>query len=119
MRDFRVRNAQKVKEHKTGRKCDDPACKGDLEDSIINFGENLKDEILDSGYNHSSCSDLILAMGSSLRVNPAADMCKQNHSKGKLVIVNLQTTPLDQWAFMNIHTKVDDVMEMLMKELHI
>ena len=41
MRDFRVRNAQKVKDHKTGRKCDDRACGGDLEDSIINFGENL------------------------------------------------------------------------------
>ncbi len=24
-----------------GRKCDDPACRGDLEDTIINFGENL------------------------------------------------------------------------------
>ena len=119
MRDFRVRNAQKVKEHKTGRKCDDPACKGDLEDTIINFGENLKEEILDSGYNHGQCSDLILAMGSSLRVNPAADMCKHNHNKGKLVIVNLQKTPLDYLAFMCIHAKIDDVIDMLMKELHI
>ena len=25
----------------TGRKCDDPACRGDLRDSIINFGESL------------------------------------------------------------------------------
>ena len=41
MRDFRVRNAQKDKDHKTGRNCDDRACGGDLEDSIINFGENL------------------------------------------------------------------------------
>ncbi len=24
-----------------GRKCDDPACRGDLEDTIINFGESL------------------------------------------------------------------------------
>lgn len=40
LRDFRTRNAQNVKEHKTGRKCDQ--CQGDLHDSIINFGENLK-----------------------------------------------------------------------------
>jgi hypothetical protein len=56
-------------------------------------------------------------MGSSLRVNPAADMCA--HSKGNLVIVNLQTTPLDHLAFMCIHAKIDDVMDMLMKELNI
>ena len=45
MRDFRVRNAQKVHDHKTGRKCDDVKCSGPLEDSIINFGENLNEEI--------------------------------------------------------------------------
>jgi hypothetical protein len=45
MRDFRVRNAQKVHDHKTGRKCDDVKCGGSLEDSIINFGENLNEEI--------------------------------------------------------------------------
>jgi hypothetical protein len=45
MRDFRVRNAQKVHDHKTGRKCDDAKCNGPLEDSIINFGENLNEEI--------------------------------------------------------------------------
>jgi len=45
MRDFRVRTALKCHDHKTGRKCDNPACKGDLYDSIINFGENLNDNV--------------------------------------------------------------------------
>ena len=44
MRDFRVRNAQKVHEHKTGRKCDNTECNGDFYDTIINFGENLRQE---------------------------------------------------------------------------
>jgi len=39
MRDFKTRNAKGVKNHKTGRKCDDQNCKGDLKDSILNFGE--------------------------------------------------------------------------------
>ena len=39
MRDFRTRNAQHVKEHKTGRFCDDKKCGGPLMDTIINFGE--------------------------------------------------------------------------------
>jgi len=50
MRDFRVRNAQKVHEHKTGRSCDNPDCRGPLIDTIINFGENLNDNILELGF---------------------------------------------------------------------
>jgi NAD-dependent SIR2 family protein deacetylase len=41
LRDYRVRNAQKVHNHKTGRLCDDHTCRGELIDTIINFNENL------------------------------------------------------------------------------
>lgn len=74
MRDFGVRIAKGVKEHKTGRKCDDPKCRGDLKDTIINFGENLREEILNMGYAHGSEADLMVCVGSSMRVNPAAEM---------------------------------------------
>lgn len=47
MRDTRVRTAQTVHEHKTGRKCEVPGCNGDLKDTIINFGENLNPNIFD------------------------------------------------------------------------
>lgn len=50
MRDFRVRNAQKVHDHKTGRKCDNSGCKGPLKDTIINFNENLNENILELGF---------------------------------------------------------------------
>lgn len=46
MRDFRTRTAKNVHDHKTTRKCDNPNCKGDLYDSIINFGENLDEKVL-------------------------------------------------------------------------
>lgn len=72
MRDFRVRTAQKVKEHKTGRKCDNTACGGDLADTIINFGENLNEDILNMGFEQGQRADLMLVLGSSMRVNPAA-----------------------------------------------
>ena len=58
-------------------------------------------------------------MGSSLRVTPAADIPKTVFDNGgKLVIVNLQKTPLDAYAALNIYAKCDDVMERLMKKLH-
>ena len=50
MRDHRVRTAQKVHEHGTGRTCDTPSCGGQLEDTIINFGENLNENILELGF---------------------------------------------------------------------
>ena len=74
MRDFRTRTAQKCHDHRTGRKCDDPNCRGDLYDSIINFGENLKEDVLDKGYEEGEKCDLMLSLGSSLRVTPACDI---------------------------------------------
>jgi NAD-dependent SIR2 family protein deacetylase len=119
LRDFRVRTAKKVKDHKTGRVCDDPNCGGILEDTIINFGEGLPEEDLDNAFNHASCADLCLSMGSSLRVTPAADIPKTVFDNaGKLVIVNLQKTPLDAYAALKINAKCDDVIERLMKKLN-
>jgi len=97
MRDYRVRTAQKNKDHKTGRKCDNSSCKGMLHDSIINFGENLRKEILDGGFGHGYKADLMLSLGSSMRVSPANEMagaCSET-GRGNLVIVNLQKTPMD------------------------
>lgn len=118
MRDFRVRTAQKVHDHETGRLCEDSSCKGKLIDSIINFGENLDDTILENGFTNSERSDLCLAMGSSLTVTPAASMPKSTSKRGgKLVIVNLQKTPLDKYAALKIHAFCDTVIQMLMEKL--
>jgi NAD-dependent SIR2 family protein deacetylase len=93
MRDFGVRNAQTYKAHKTGRKCDNIKCKGDLADTIINFGENLNETILNLGYAHGYEADLMLCLGSSMRVTPAAEMAEITATRpvnpGKIVIVNL------------------------------
>ena len=51
MRDFRVRPA-KPKDKRTGRKCEDPNCNGDLRRTTVAFGEDLREEYLDRGFNH-------------------------------------------------------------------
>jgi NAD-dependent SIR2 family protein deacetylase len=120
MRDFHVRNSKATHEHKTGRKCDDPKCKGDLKDTIINFGENLREEILNMGFAHGSEADLMVCVGSSMRVNPAAEMAGLTAQRGKnLVIINLMKTPLDQYASLVINGKCQVVFELLMKKLQI
>lgn len=116
LRDFRCRTAAKVHDHETGRKCH---CGGKLCDSIINFGENLRAKDIDAGFEHSEMADLCLAMGSSLRVTPAADMPAVVGKKkdASLVIVNLQKTPLDSLAAIKINALCDKVMEMLCEKL--
>ena len=118
MRDFKVSNPQ-IKGHGTGRKCDNGNCKGDLYDSIINFGENLNEYILERGEQMGYASDIMLCMGSSLRVTPACDIPKDmTFLGGKMVICNLQKTPLDSYASLIIHAKCDDMIELLMKKLN-
>ena len=58
-------------------------------------------------------------MGSSLTVTPAADIPKLVGKNGKLIIVNLQKTPLDKYAFLRINALCDDVMKRLAKKLEL
>lgn len=58
-------------------------------------------------------------MGSSLTVTPAAHIPRDVSKKGKLIIVNLQATPLDKYAFMRINGLCDDVMRRLAEKLEL
>jgi hypothetical protein len=128
-----------VHDHATGRKCD--ICGDELHDTIINFGENLPEVPLRKGWKASEQADLHLVLGmksyliifyirpfadhtmltfsgSSLTVRPACKMPKVTaKAGGKLVIVNLQHTPLDEHAHLRIYAKTDDVLRLVMKKL--
>lgn len=130
MRDFCCRNSlrkQKAKDHWTGRYCTVTGCKGKLHDTIINFGESLHQIPLKRADKESDKCDVMLCLGSSLTVYPAANCPKtvgikankwSDRGKHHLVIVNLQKTPLhDNLCTLPIFAKIDDVMTGLMKEL--
>merc|ERR1711879_576117 len=120
---------QKCHDHRTGRKCVVPNCGGNLYDTIINFNECLNQSTLDKAEQNTNQCDVMLALGSSLTVTPAADMPEEvgdrwalQEAKGQnptnhLIIVNLQKTPLDDVCSLRIFAKIDDVMVPLMKEL--
>ncbi|XP_062516741.1 uncharacterized protein LOC134192074 isoform X2 [Corticium candelabrum] len=117
LRDFETRTAFGVFNHVTGRQCDDPDCNGRLMDSIINFRENVPENELRKAFSHAIKADLCIVLGSSLRVTPAALVPKEVAKQGKLVICNLQQTPLDDCASLVIHAKCDDVMVGIAKKL--
>jgi NAD-dependent SIR2 family protein deacetylase len=93
MREFQTINAANKETHKTGRKCENTYCQGDLFDNHIRFKESLNYNKVITGYAHAHEADLMLCLGSSLRVYPAANMVKKviirETFKGKIVIVNL------------------------------
>lgn len=78
-------------------------CGGVLRPSIILFGEMLPQEAFQTAFNDAEKADLFVVLGSSLTVSPANQIpliAKENGAK--LVIVNQDPTPYDQYADMTI-----------------
>ncbi|CAJ1952699.1 unnamed protein product [Cylindrotheca closterium] len=124
-RDFEVPKDDSL-EHETGRHCED--CGGILRDSIIHFEEDLPEPSLTKAMNKFAESDLIIVVGSSLKVEPAAGLPFSNKhtttttrqsSKRDVntCIVNLQPTGYDSQADLIIHGTCDQVIDAVAKEL--
>jgi NAD-dependent SIR2 family protein deacetylase len=115
MKDDRVRVAAKVHDHSTGLKC--LACGGDLNDTIINFNEYLAPEVQKEANRHGRKADVLLVLGSSLRVITCNALEDIQSNKGDLIVVNKQITPYDSACSIRIFADCDTVMMMLMTEL--
>lgn len=76
-----------------------PLCGGIVKPRIVFYGESLDSGLLDRAEADLRRADLLLVLGSSLTVNPAASLPRITlASGGNLVIVNRQPTPLDRYA---------------------
>lgn len=119
LQDFRaVATYEKtVRDHRTGRKC--ALCGGVLLDSIINFGEALPERALEAAFENAEKADLCLVLGSSLTVSPANEVPEVTGRKrgAKVVICNLQSTPLDKQSHMRIYSETDELMRRVMEGL--
>jgi len=116
-RDFGCHRTGRSRDHYTGRRCARPGCGGRLLEYTIDFGQNLPQKPLNLAYSHAKKADLQIALGSSLTVSPANEIPRITAKKGRLVIVNLQHTPLTNDAAMQIYAKTDVVIGMVMERL--
>ena len=83
-----------------------PACGGFLKSATILFGQRLPEDELARARALAGECDLFLVVGSSLKVVPAATLPRLALQRNiPLVIVNLQATPLDDYADIVIHEK--------------
>ena len=105
-----------VATHETGRACEE--CNSPLYDTIIHFNEQLPVDQYSRAQHHSKNADLCIVMGTSMLVSPANQLPLLNPDS-KLVIINRQKTPFDQYCSVRIFADTDDVLQLLMKELNI
>jgi mono-ADP-ribosyltransferase sirtuin 6 len=101
--------------HLTGRFCNNKPCKrAPLRDTIINFGDDLAEDVLESARKHSKAADLILCLGSTLAVTPA---CTLVANVQNVAIVNRQETQYDSKSFCRSWGDCDIFMRKVMKLL--
>jgi NAD-dependent deacetylase len=83
-------------------------CGRPLKPAITFYGEPLPLEALREAFGEAQSADLLLVLGTSLAVNPAAELPRVTLARGgRLVIVNRGPTPLDAQAVL----RFDDLEE--------
>ena len=86
-------------------------CGGTLRTGTVLFGERLPERALRSAFAVAKTTDLMLVVGSSLVVNPAARLPVIAKEHGaRLVIVNQSPTPLDEIADFRIGAGAGEVL---------
>ncbi|HEV2128471.1 MAG TPA: NAD-dependent deacylase [Thermomicrobiales bacterium] len=89
-------------------------CGGVLRSSTVLFGESLPEETLRKAIEASASADVMLVVGSSLVVKPAAQLPAVARKRGaSLVIVNREPTPLDDVANAVVRGEAGPVLQAL------
>lgn len=87
------------------------SCGGVIRPNTIMFGEMLPQDVLIEAERETSECDLMLVVGSSLVVYPAANLPYSAKMSGaKLAIINMDPTPLDSLADVLIHLPSGEVL---------
>jgi NAD-dependent protein deacetylase/lipoamidase len=98
----------------------DPACEecgGIVKSATISFGQALDEGVVHAAVAAASDCDLFLAIGTSLTVQPAAQLCAVAVESGaRLVIINAEPTPYDQLADAVISDPIGEVLPALLTE---
>lgn len=93
-------------------------CGGILKPNVVLFEETLPMQTWMNAENEIQKSDLLLVIGSSLEVQPAASLPLKGHAQGiRLIINNLSRTSLDYAADLLIHLDAAECLPQLTEKL--
>jgi NAD-dependent deacetylase len=92
----------------------DPACllcSGILKSDTISFGQSLVPEVIERAMLASENCDVLLAVGSTLSVFPAANVVPRAKAAGaRVIIINGEPTKMDQYADVLLVGNIGDVL---------
>jgi NAD-dependent SIR2 family protein deacetylase len=95
-----------------------PACGGRLISAVVNFGDPLPEHELHASAEHAEACDLMLVLGSSLVVEPAASLVGiAIHSGARVVLVNRGETPYDDEVTLRSSAGIGDVIPPAVEEV--
>lgn len=83
-------------------------CGGVIRPDVVMFGEGLDQNILYKSVEAIRNADMLLVIGTSLTVHPAAGLLNY-YNKNKMVIINKQETPYDGFADLVINEDLSEV----------
>ncbi|KYH26244.1 NAD-dependent protein deacetylase [Halalkalicoccus paucihalophilus] len=105
---------ERVREGESPPLCD---CGGLLKPDVVLFGESLPEAIMAEAQRRARESDVFLAVGSSLTVEPAASLPKAGARDGLLAICNFDPTPHDDRTDVLVREDVTEVLPALVARL--
>lgn len=99
---------------------EDPRCSrcgGILKSDTISFGQALVPEVIDRAMQVAAEADLLLAIGSTLQVFPAANVVPVARQAGaRIVIVNAQPTGMDDMADAVLAGSIGDILPAIVSD---
>jgi len=93
-------------------------CGGLLRPEAVLFGDMLPQDVFSEAVSEASSCDLMLIVGSSLVVFPAAQLPSVAKKNGaKIVLINLEKTWFDEKADVVIHGKAGSILPKIVKNV--
>ena len=93
-------------------------CSGIVKTATISFGQPMPDAVMAQAHGATEACDLFLAIGSSLRVYPAATLPLLARRWGaKLVIINNESTDFDEMADLVINRDIGETLSAAVRGL--
>ena len=98
----------------------DPSCAlcgGILKSATISFGQRLDNDVLEAAAIAAESCDVLLAIGTSLSVRPAAGLVDVAFDAGaSVVIINAEPTPYDEIAEVVIREPIGEILPALVMQ---
>lgn len=88
-------------------------CGGIFRPDIVFYGQQLNSDNIERSIAHISNADLVIVIGTSLTVYPVAGFINYRSLSSRLVILNRDETPFDDYADLVLHDDIVDVAKQL------